>query len=435
LKVIKKNKSALLLMIVISLMVFVTACGSSKTPTESAAATDAPKASDTASAAPTDPPKPTEKVKLKVTTWAGAGELREFEDVIKKVNDKSTAYEIEIQSIPADYYTKLQAMIAGKQAPDFMWLSQEYIPQYASLGVLAPLNDPLSKVKEFNKDDYFDGAYNVGVFKGETYSLPWISQPYMLYYNQDMFEKANVALPTNDWTWDDFMTAGKALTKDGKWGALLNNLPLPMMLWSYGGDVFDKDGNITLNSPESMMGLEMYQKIAKSGVTPERAQADSMGGTDMFKTGKVAMFIGGAGDDLEKSTAGKIKMGMVVPPKGTKQATFSWIGVTAMSKTTKNPEIAAQALVDMSKAVQDWKIPNPTKAGFDMISTARPDKAYAADTIKKAAEVARGFNNQPQQGEIDGAIWEKLVQPIEKGSDIKKAVDDTIAKFNSVIKK
>jgi multiple sugar transport system substrate-binding protein len=115
--------------------------------------------------------------------------------------------------------------------------------------------------------------------------------------------------------------------------------------------------------------------------------------------------------------------------------TFSWIGVTAMSKTTKNPDVAAQALVDMTKAVQDWKIPNPTKSGFDMISKSRPDKAYAAETIKKASEVARGFNNQPQQGEIDGALWEKLVQPLEKGQDIKKSVDDTIAKFNTIIKK
>jgi multiple sugar transport system substrate-binding protein len=137
----------------------------------------------------------------------------------------------------------------------------------------------------------------------------------MLYYNKDMFKAANVAEPTNDWTWDNFIEVGQKLTKDGKWGALLNNLPLPMMLWAYGGDVFDKDGKITLNSPESLKGLEMYQKIAKSGATPDRAKADSMGGADMFKTGKVAMFIGGAGDDLEKSTTGKINMGMVIPPK------------------------------------------------------------------------------------------------------------------------
>ncbi|GAA0386298.1 sugar ABC transporter substrate-binding protein [Paenibacillus motobuensis] len=372
-----------------------------------------------------------EKVKLKVTTWAGADELKEFEDLVNKLNADSDEYSIEVQSIPSDYYQKLQTMIAGNQAPDFMWLSQEYVPQYESMGVLASLDEPLAKA-DFNQDDYFPGALDVGKYDNQLVALPWISQPYVLYYNQDMFDKAGVNAPDGTWTWDDFIEAGKKLTTDGQWGALINNMPLPMFLWSYGGDVFDKDGNITLDSPESMKGLEMYQKIAQSGVVPARSQADSMGGADMFKTGKVAMFIGGAGDDFEKTS--NFKVGMSLPPKGSEEVTFSWIGVTAMSKKTKNPEVAAKALNDMTKAIHQWKVVSPTKTGFDEITKIRPEKEYAVDTIRKASEVARGFNNQPKQAELDAAIWDKLVQPLEKGEDIQKTVDTTIAKFNEILK-
>ena len=52
------------------------------------------------------------------------------------------------------HYTKLYD---GNQAPDFMWLSQEYVPQYESMGVLASLDEPLAKA-DFNQDDYFPGA-------------------------------------------------------------------------------------------------------------------------------------------------------------------------------------------------------------------------------------------------------------------------------------
>lgn len=372
-----------------------------------------------------------EKVKLKVTTWAGADELKEFEDLVNKLNADSDEYSIEVQSIPSDYYQKLQTMIAGNQAPDFMWLSQEYVPQYESMGVLASLDEPLAKT-DFNQDDYFPGALDVGKYDNQLVALPWISQPYVLYYNQDMFDKAGVNAPDGTWTWDDFIEAGKKLTTDGQWGALINNMPLPMFLWSYGGDVFDKDGNITLDSPESMKGLEMYQKIAQSGVVPARSQADSMGGADMFKTGKVAMFIGGAGDDFEKTA--NFKVGMSLPPQGSEEVTFSWIGVTAMSKKTKNPEIAAKALNDMTNAIHQWKVVSPTKTGFDEITKIRPEKEYAVDTIRKASEVARGFNNQPNQAEIDAAIWDKLIQPLEKGEDLQKTVDSTIAKFNDILK-
>ncbi|WP_287022597.1 sugar ABC transporter substrate-binding protein [Cohnella sp.] len=419
----RSGKAGLLLSLVLAFMVVLSACGGGGNNGNGASGSPDK---------PAESSQPAGKVKLKVATWAGADELREFEALVAKLNEKATDYELQVQSIPADYYQKLQTMIAGKQAPDFMWLSQEYVPQYASLGALAPLDEYLSGISSFHADDYFPGALDVGKFNNQTYALPWISQPYMLYYNQDMFEKAGVALPTNDWTWDDFIAAGQKLTKDGEWGALINNIPTAMYTWSYGGDVFDKDGNIVLNSPESIQGLEMYQKIVKSGIAPDRAQADSMGNGDMFKTGKVAMFIGGAGDDFEKTV--KFKVGMVVPPKGTKQVTFSWIGVTAMSSTTKNPAVAAKALVDMTNAIHQWKVVAPTKSGFDLIKTSRPEKEYAVETIRKASEVARGFNNQPKQAEIDGAIWEHLTQPIENGEDVKKAVDNTIKKFQEIIK-
>jgi multiple sugar transport system substrate-binding protein len=427
----KRNAASTSLVLLAVALVFalvLSACGSKS---DSGGASPAsPSQSAALSASSEGSGAPAEKVKLKVATWAGATELKEFEDLVAKLNASATDYELEVQSIPSDYYQKLQTMIAGKQAPDFMWLSQEYIPQYASLGAIAELDDLLAGVGSFKEDDYFPGALDVGKFNGKLYALPFIAQPYVVYYNQDLFEKAGVPLPTNDWTWDQFIETGKKLTKDGQWGALLNNIPTAMYTWSYGGDVFDKDGNIKLDSPESIQGLEMYQKIVQSGIAPSRAQADSMGNGDMFKTGKVAMFIGGAGDDFEKTV--KFKVGMAVPPKGTQQVTFSWIGATVMSKSTKNPEIAAKALVDLTNAIHQWKVVAPTKTGFDLIKTSRPEKEYAIDTIRKASEVARGFNNQPKESEIDSAIWEKLTQPIEKGDDVKKAVQDTIAKFKEI---
>ncbi|RXZ81673.1 sugar ABC transporter substrate-binding protein [Paenibacillaceae bacterium] len=373
-----------------------------------------------------------EKEKLKVATWAGAEELREFEELVGKVNAGADDYEITVQSIPADYYLKLQNMIAGKQSPDFMWVSQEYVAQYASLGAIASLDEYLTDLSTYNQDDYFQGALDVGVYNNNLYALPWISQPYMLYYNQDMFEAAGVDLPSNDWTWDDFIEAGKQLTKDGEWGALLSNMPTAMYAWSYGGDIFDKEGNIVLDAPEAIQGMELYQTIVQSGISPARAQADSMGNGDMFKTGKVAMFIGGAGDDFEKTS--NFKVGMVVPPKGSEQVTFSWIGAMAMASSTKNKPVAAKALVDLTNAIHEWKVVAPTKSGFDLIKESRPDKEYAVEAIRQASEVARGFNNQPKQGEIDGVIWEKLTQPIEKGENVTETIKDAIEKLNDVIK-
>jgi multiple sugar transport system substrate-binding protein len=112
-----------------------------------------------------------------------------------------------------------------------LWLSQEFIAKYAQLGALLPLNDALKNVSEFKKDDYYPGAYNIGNYKGDTYFLPWIAQPYVIYLNKDMFAKENVALPTDDWTWDQFIDVAKKFTKDKKYGTVVSMFQLPMLMW------------------------------------------------------------------------------------------------------------------------------------------------------------------------------------------------------------
>ena len=93
-------------------------------------------------AAPTATPQPptaapaAEKVTITLATWAGADESKELQGVIDKVNATATDFQIVHQAIPADYYTKVQTMIAGNTAPDLMWLSQEYVANYADNGAI-----------------------------------------------------------------------------------------------------------------------------------------------------------------------------------------------------------------------------------------------------------------------------------------------------------
>ena len=42
----------------------------------------------------------------------------------------------------------------------------------------------------------------------------------LLFYNKDLFDQAGIDYPTKDWTWDDAMTAAKAIRALGEdtWG-------------------------------------------------------------------------------------------------------------------------------------------------------------------------------------------------------------------------
>jgi multiple sugar transport system substrate-binding protein len=363
-------------------------------------------------------------VELKVGTWAGATELEEFQAIVDKLNAATDEYNLTIQSIPADYYKKIQTMASAKQAPDLFWLSQEYIPMYANLGVIAPIDEYVDNSDEINLDDYFAGPLEIGKYNDELFGLPWINQPVMVYYNKTLFEKEGVELPAADWKWEDFGKTAIALTKDtdgdGKTDQFGTNIdgwpPVSTWVWTYGGEIIDKDGNVTIDSPESIEGIKMFNKLVNvDKVAPNKTQSQNTGGAEMFKTGKIGMFFGGAGDDFEKQVGETFEVGMAEIPHATTKATFSWIADTVMSNNTENKEVAAEALIDLTNAMHDWKILPPTKSGMDNVTTVRPEKEYALDVMKAASEYARGFNNQTKQNELDTALWEQLYEPILLG--------------------
>src|SRR5215218_1609979 len=67
-----------------------------------------------------------EKVQIRLASWVGAEEGAELQTVIDKVNQEATDFEIVSEPSPDGYDTKLQTTLAGGNAADLLWLSQEY---------------------------------------------------------------------------------------------------------------------------------------------------------------------------------------------------------------------------------------------------------------------------------------------------------------------
>ena len=375
------------------------------------------------------------KTILTLATWANEREAKEVDELLDKLNNAQDEYEIQQQVIPSDYYTKIQTQIAGQQAPDLMWLAQEYVPVYAKNEAVLSLDDMLQKQDKIDMDDFLKGPLDAAKYDGKTYGLPWIGQPYVVYYNKTMFEENGVELPTMEWTWNDFYETAKKLTNGNTYGfATTGNPPLEVFQWGYGGDTIDKDGNVVIGNNESIEGLKFAANMLndKTAVMPN-VEAQSIGVEQGFVQGNIAMMVGGAADDVERKVreAGdKFEVGMAVMPAGPKEhVSFNWTASTVVSSQTKNQEVAQKALLDLTNAMFDYKIPAPVASKIDMVGKINPDKEYAMDVIKKSSEIARGFNNQPTQNEIGTYTWESVASPILTNNDGKGNLDiEKIAK-------
>jgi multiple sugar transport system substrate-binding protein len=244
-----------------------------------------------------------------------------------------------------------------------------------------------------------------------------------LYFNRGLFDEAGLDYPTMDWTWDDFQAAAAELTQDldddgqnDQWGFTMNGWPPPQMfVWQAGGDVISEDlTSVPIDTPEAIEGFEFYGNMIYDDVhTPPQAIIQEQGFGEMFKAGKVAMFMGGSADDLDRVEG--LDVGVIAVPAGpASRETFAWNASTVIAADTENPDAAYEALVLLTDGIHHWKIVPPRKslATAEMIAEIEPRKAESAEAIAEAVPYMRAFNIIPQHQEWDSIFWGQFMDPL-----------------------
>ena len=379
------------------------------------------------------------KVTIRLATWVGVDEAKELQTVIDKVNKAATTFEIISEPTPADYYTKLQTTLAGGTAADLFWLSQEYIAGYADKGALLDITDRLkadTASPAAKLDDYFPSILSTAQYQGKTFGLPWVAQPVVLYYNPELFKAAGIAEPDETWDWAKFLDAAARLTNKDKgiYGTAFNGWPpIHMFIWQAGGEVISPDLKTSpIDSPEAIQGAKFYADIVyNEKYAPSEATMKEQGFGEMAKAGKIAMFFGGAADDLDYAHAKDPKNALLkvaLVPKGPKgRATFAWTASMVINSKTKYPDQAYQALVALTDGIQHWKIVAPRKSLADAatIVASVPDKKDSATVILQALPDMRAFLIVPRHQEWDTIFFEQFQDPLfhKKGTaeDLAKA--------------
>lgn len=368
-----------------------------------------------------------EPVTITISTWAGVDESAEMQVLIDEINASQTDYQIVHQPIPSDYYTQVKTQLAGGTGADLYWMDQNNMA-LASDGVFLPLNECLSGSAAGTAgdlSDYYPGILAVNQFDGQTYGLPWIAQPVVLYFNRGLFDAAGLEHPTNDWTWTEFVAAAEALTLDtngdgetDQWGFTNNGWPPPFIfIWQAGGDIISADFQTApIDSPEAVAGMEFYLSTAYNpAMSPSAETISEQGFGEMFKAGHIAMFMGGAADDLDRVEG--LDVGVVrVPanPDTGSHTTFAWNASTVISANTPNPELACAALAALTEQIHTWKIVSPriSQGTVEHLIAAEPRKEANAENIVLASQDMRALPIFGNYAEFDAVFWSEFWGPL-----------------------
>ena len=199
---------------------------------------------------------------------------------------------------------------------------------------------------DFDQKDYSAGGmFYATQNDGRIDSLPLNLDPWILYWNKDLFAAKGVAYPKS---YAEILEAAKKLHDPangvaGFVGRGLKNANVP--LWTgfflgWGGQFFDANGKLATETPEAIASATLYRDLLKTTGPAGIAGYNWNESQSLFLQGKAAMWIDGSGfapplEDATKSkVVGKVGYGVMPPgPKAQVSATFGdGIGVSSFSQ-------------------------------------------------------------------------------------------------------
>lgn len=205
---------------------------------------------------------------VEIDFWYAGGKtaVNVLQEIVDEFNASQTKYHVNTVT-QADYtetYEKLQAGIAGGNAPDMALLGVDNARYLSGKNLVADITPYTEGDSDFQKDDYLDVFFNQGYDEaGKLFAMPAYGTTQVLYYNIAAFEAAGVDAAGIK-TWQDLEAAAEKVAAldeyEVGWEPMWGSGNLIDASLSNGGSVFSEDGKtVNINSEEWVEVWEAFR--------------------------------------------------------------------------------------------------------------------------------------------------------------------------------
>jgi multiple sugar transport system substrate-binding protein len=381
-------------------------------------------------------PAATTQATLTISNWGNPGDEKIYDAAIARFKKKYPQVKVENNFTQVvnwgDYINKIQASIASGDAPDIINMATEgveygldkklyqslsnYIKQDQSVQSLINDVSP-ALVKGFSKD-------------GQTYLLPNNWNTMLVYYNPALFEKAGIARPADNWTWQDFLAAAKKLTTNTG-GSQVYGFGIPTYTFAYMPWIYTNNGSTasedlktpTLDDPATVEAIQFIADLVdKEKVAPNPTGGDP---TSLFQSGKIAMTAAPA--NLAATLAANKDFKYDVLPMPSNKSNTNVFGAAgfAMYSQSQNKDLSWELLKELAsqdtqKAWAASGTSNPTT------KTAQQSKEFAAtkphpELFYNQIDHAKPVAAPSFFGAMDAA-FQKAMTSVYAGTDVASAL-------------
>lgn len=269
---------------------------------------------------------------------------------IKGEFEEATGATVNIETLPqTEVISKTQLTLSSQSSDyDVVMFDHKYTTQFAEAGWIVPLSDFIAE-EEYDTSDFMQGFVNALSYNDQIYGLPFYGESTMLMYNKEMFEAAGIdgAPATAEEFWDacdKLKEAGydafacRANRDEGQ----------NVYIWSgfflgAGADWFDADGNLSINTDESVAGTEAFIKVLQD-YSIDGVESYNWDNVQLaFQQGSIAMAIDATNfaarleDESQSTVVGKV--GYSVVPEGLSVPSTSTWGL-GINNASENQDLA-----------------------------------------------------------------------------------------------
>jgi multiple sugar transport system substrate-binding protein len=294
-----------------------------------------------------------------------------YNELIKEFNAQHPYITVERRVVRTP--EKLESLFREKEADVFFFTTDGALFQdlYDEDRVLS-LTPFLQESDAIDLNDFYPDTLSPVSLEGSVWGIPSAVNMAVMYYNKDLFDQNNAPYPEAEWTWDDFVMAGSAVTdpdQDVYGFVSFPTFAIPF-IYQHGGRIFDDvemPTRTTFDDPLTIEAVEWYASLVHDyGIMPTPEEATKTFANDgaapyIFWRKKAGMYVGMLSDrgglSWGPGARWQMEWGIVPLPRDESAFTFGFIYGHAVSADTSHPEACYELLVFLNERMMPYMMP------------------------------------------------------------------------------
>jgi multiple sugar transport system substrate-binding protein len=254
--------------------------------------------------------------------WGVGREGEVAAELIRGFEREHPGLRVEVQKVPQrSAHEKLLTAFAGDTLPDLCQLGNTWVPEFAALNALEPLDERVAASAQIRPEDYFEGFWNANRIGDVLFGIPWYIDTRLLFYRRDLLQQAGFDAPPRSWSeWTTMLAAIKDLVGPERYSVLLPineyDQLLVLALQQPSGLLREQGRWGNFRSADFRRAFAFYDSLFVNGWAPRMTNTQISNVWDEFGHGYYSFYVSGPWNiaEFKKRLPGQLQDAWMTAP-------------------------------------------------------------------------------------------------------------------------